>query len=221
MADAHWAASARMPSNLLLAEAVTAAQEAGRHGDHPDALQWVVVLQHLRHCCQAYRQVLIPLLPLSPPPPPPSSPLPLLLFFVSCRSCPSSSACSLLLQLSLSQPARSAVNLRYPGALNAPLSHETASRMEDLSSTNSLSVCLQGRTGARAFCCFSPSEQRSDQPTEQAASQQQAVGIRHSGSAAAAVRGCFVPGAVQRRYACCAWPHDQLQTQLPHAPTHG
>ncbi|DBB17253.1 TPA: hypothetical protein ACH3X3_014305 [Trebouxia sp. C0006] len=55
MADAHWAASARMPSNLLLAEAVTAAQEAGRHGDHPDALQWVDVLQHLRHCCQAYR----------------------------------------------------------------------------------------------------------------------------------------------------------------------
>ena len=68
MADAHWAASARMPSNLLLAEAITAAQEAGRHGHHPDAAQWVVVLQHLRHCCQAYRQVLTPLLSLSPPP---------------------------------------------------------------------------------------------------------------------------------------------------------
>ncbi|KAL0039591.1 hypothetical protein WJX77_002835 [Trebouxia sp. C0004] len=55
MADAHWAASARMPSNLLLAEAVSAAQEAGRRGIHPDAQQWVVVLQHLRNCCQAYR----------------------------------------------------------------------------------------------------------------------------------------------------------------------
>ena len=74
MADAHWAASARMPSNLLLAEAVSAAQGAARHGNHPDAPQWLVVLQHLTHCCQAYRQVIT----LVPPPSPlfPLLPLP-------------------------------------------------------------------------------------------------------------------------------------------------
>ncbi len=83
-----------------------------------------------------------------------------------------------------------------------------------------LSMCLQGRTGARAFCRVGPPEERPDQPAEQATSQQQNMGIHHSGSAAAAVRGCLVPGAVQRRYACCARSHDQLQTQLPHAPTH-
>ncbi len=62
MADAHWAASARMPSNLLLAEAVMVAQEADRQGHEPEACQWVVVLQHLQHCCQAYRLVLLAML---------------------------------------------------------------------------------------------------------------------------------------------------------------
>ena len=76
MADAHWAASARMPSNLLLAEAVSAAQEAGRHGHHPDALHCLLLLHHLTHCCQAYRQVLTPIFPPPPPPPPPHPPPP-------------------------------------------------------------------------------------------------------------------------------------------------
>ena len=57
MADAHWAASARMPSNLLLAEAVCVAEEAGRQGQHAEAQQCVVLLQHLQQCCQAYRSV--------------------------------------------------------------------------------------------------------------------------------------------------------------------
>lgn len=53
MADAHWAASARMPSDLLLAEALATAQ----HASQQQAPQWAVLLQHLRLCCQAYRQV--------------------------------------------------------------------------------------------------------------------------------------------------------------------
>jgi len=207
MADAHWAASARMPSNLLLAEAVSAAQKAGRHGHHPDAQQWIVVLQHLRHCCQAYRQVLTPLFFL------PSSAEPSAHF-----PCRSSSSCSLHLLLSLSQTA---VNFRYPRALYSPPPHETASQKMYSPQIIPLSMCLQGRTGARAFCCIGPPEERPDQPAHQATSQQQAVGLCHNGSAAAAVRGCLVPRAVQRRYACCARPHDQLKTQLPHAPTHG
>ena len=162
MADAHWAASARMPSNLLLAEAVSAAQEAGRHGHHPDALQWVVVLQHLRHCCQAYRQVLAPTPPPPPPPsssssslssssspPPPPPPLPHLLLLLPttipallilllllsplcifpCRYS-SSSPCSLLLPLALSNTAQSAANFRYPPSLSSPPPHETASRKQ-------------------------------------------------------------------------------------------
>lgn len=57
MADAHWAASARMPSDLLLAEALATAQQASQHG-HEQAPQWALLLQHLKLCCQAYRQVL-------------------------------------------------------------------------------------------------------------------------------------------------------------------
>ena len=57
MADAHWAASARMPSELLLAEALATAQHAGQHGQQ-EAPQWQLLLQHLKLCCQAYRQVL-------------------------------------------------------------------------------------------------------------------------------------------------------------------
>ena len=57
MADAHWAASARMPSDLLLSEAIQVAQQASTHAQEqqPQAAQWVVVLEHLRLCCQAYR----------------------------------------------------------------------------------------------------------------------------------------------------------------------
>lgn len=57
MADAHWAASARMPSDLLLSEAVQVAQEASvrLQEQQPEAAQWVAVLEHLRLCCQAYR----------------------------------------------------------------------------------------------------------------------------------------------------------------------
>ena len=55
MADAHWAASARMPSDLLLSEAVQVAQQACKLEQQPQAAHWVVVLEHLRQCCQAYR----------------------------------------------------------------------------------------------------------------------------------------------------------------------
>ncbi len=233
MADAHWAASARMPSNLLLAEAVTAAQEAGWHGNQPDALQWVVVLQHLTHCCQAYRQVLIFSVPSSSSS---FSPLPLLLFL------PTIIPALLILLLLLSPlcilPCHSSscffapVTFTFSNSTicrrlqtsNSPLLTSPPLRQHHKKNNSPqpipLSMCLQGRTGARAFCRVGPPEERPDQPAEQATSQQQNMGIHHSGSAAAAVRGCLVPGAVQRRYACCARSHDQLQTQLPHAPTH-
>ena len=55
MADAHWAASARMPSDLLLSEAVQLAQQACSLQHQPQAAHWVLVLEHLRQCCQAYR----------------------------------------------------------------------------------------------------------------------------------------------------------------------
>ena len=149
MADAHWAASARMPSNLLLAEAVTAAQEAGRHGDHPDALQWVDVLQHLRHCCQAYRQGLIPLLPPSPPPPPP-----LLLLFPSSSSdplLPLLSLLSLFLFLFIAPATFTFSNsticrqLQVSQALYPPPPHEAASQKEVVSSTNPFEHVLAGQ----------------------------------------------------------------------------
>lgn len=46
-----------MPSDLLLSEAVQVAQQAGGHvqEQQPVAAQLVVVLEHLRQCCQAYR----------------------------------------------------------------------------------------------------------------------------------------------------------------------
>ena len=183
------------------------------------------------------RPLLLLLSPLPLPSPPPLLPLLLplptsipalliLLLLLSplcifpCRFS-SSSSCSLLLPLALSNTAQSAANFRYSPALSSPPPHETASRKQVYSSTNSLSMSLQGRTGARAVCRFSPPEERPDQPTEQATCQQQAVGLRHDGSAAPPLTGCLVPGAVQRRYACCARPHDQLEAQLSHAPTHG
>lgn len=55
MEDAHWAASARMPSDMLLEEALSTAQQASQH-DCEGALQWALLLQHLKLCCQAYRQ---------------------------------------------------------------------------------------------------------------------------------------------------------------------
>lgn len=44
-----------MPSDLLLSEAVQVAQEACSLQQHPQAAEWVAVLEHLRQCCQAYR----------------------------------------------------------------------------------------------------------------------------------------------------------------------